>query len=94
MDLEPKNRLVQSQNKRDKVINWMPILVFKTAIQEVKIKSKIALKGLSAIKLTVVKDVTITRVVPLYNIACMFVLSAMVCETNLSTMRLLLCLRK
>ena len=63
VDLEPKNRLVQSQNKRDKVINWMAILVFKTAIQEVKIKSKIALKGLRAIKLTVVEDVTITRIV-------------------------------
>lgn len=63
VDLEPKNKLVQSQNKRDKVINWMAILVFKAAIQEVKIKSKIALKGLSAIKLTVVEDVTITRIV-------------------------------
>ena len=63
VDLEPKNRLVQSQNKRDKVINWMAILVFKAAIQEVKIKSKIALKGLSAIKLTIVEDVTITRIV-------------------------------
>ena len=63
VDLEPQNRLVQSQNKRDKVINWMAILVFKTAIQEVKIKSKIALKGLSAIKLTVVEDVTVTRIV-------------------------------
>ena len=63
VDLEPKNRLVQSQNKRDKVINWMAILVFKTAIQEVKIKSKIALKGLRAIKLTVVENITITRIV-------------------------------
>ena len=63
VDLEPKNRLVQSQNKRDKVINWMAILVFKTAIQEIKIKNKIALKGLSAIKLTVVEDVTVTRIV-------------------------------
>ena len=63
VDLESKNRLAQSQNKQDKVINWMAILVFKTAIQEVKIKSKIALKGLSAIKLTVVEDVTITRIV-------------------------------
>lgn len=63
VDLEPKNRLVQSQNKRDKVINWMALLVFKTAIQEVKVKSKIALKGLRAIKLTVVEDVTITRIV-------------------------------
>lgn len=63
VDLEPKNKLVQSQNKRDKVINWMAILVFKAAIQEVKIKSKIALKGLRAIKLTVVEDVTITRIV-------------------------------
>lgn len=63
VDLEPKNKLVQSQNKRDKVINWMAILVFKAAIQEVKIKSKIALKVLSAIKLTVVEDVTITRIV-------------------------------
>ncbi len=63
VDLEPKNRLVQSQNKRDKVINWMALLVFKTAIQEVKVKSKIALKGLSAIKLTVIEDVTITRIV-------------------------------
>lgn len=41
----------------------MAILVFKTAIQEIKIKNKIALKGLSAIKLTVVEDVTITRIV-------------------------------
>ncbi len=41
----------------------MALLVFKTAIQEVKIKSKIALKGLSAIKLTVAEDVTITRIV-------------------------------
>ncbi len=41
----------------------MALLVFKTAIQEVKIKGKIALKGLSAIKLTVVEDVTITRIV-------------------------------
>ena len=63
VDLEPKNKLVQSQNKRDKVINWMAILVFKAAIQEVKIKSKIALKGLSAIKLTVVENITITRIV-------------------------------
>lgn len=63
VDLEPKNKLVQSQNKRDKVINWMAILVFKTAIQEVKIKSKIALIGLRAIKLTVVENVTITRIV-------------------------------
>lgn len=63
VDLEPKNSLVQSQNKWDKVINWMALLVFKTAIQEVKIKSKIALKGLSTIKLTVVEDVTITRIV-------------------------------
>lgn len=63
VDLEPKNKLVQSQNKRDKVINWMAILVFKAAIQEVKIKSKIALKGLSAIKLTVVENVTVTRIV-------------------------------
>ena len=63
VDLEPKNKLVQSQNKRDKVINWMAILVFKAAIQEVKIKSKIALKGLRAIKLTVIENVTITRVV-------------------------------
>ena len=63
VDLEPQNRLVQSQNKRDKVINWMAILVFKTAIQEIKIKNKIALKGLRAIKLTVVEDVTITRIV-------------------------------
>lgn len=63
VDLEPKNKLVQSQNKRDKVINWMAILVFKAAIQEVKIKSKIALKVLSAIKLTVVENITITRIV-------------------------------
>ncbi len=63
VDLEPKNRLVQSQNKRDKVINWMALLVFKTAIQEVKVKSKIVLKELSAIKLTDVEDVTITRIV-------------------------------
>lgn len=63
VDLEPQNRLVQSQNKRDKVINWMALLGIKTAIQEIKIKGKIALKGLSAIKLTVAEDVTITRIV-------------------------------
>jgi hypothetical protein len=38
VDLELKNKLVQSQNKRDKVINWMALLGFKTAIQEVKIQ--------------------------------------------------------
>ncbi len=63
VDLEPKNKLVQSQNKRGKLINWMAILVLKMAIQEVKIKSKIALKGLRAIKLTVVENVTVTRIV-------------------------------
>lgn len=63
VELEPKNKLIQSQDKRDKVINWMALWVFKTVIQEIKIKSKIALKGLSAIKLAVVKDVTITRIV-------------------------------
>ncbi len=60
MDLEPQNRLVQSQNKRDKLDGAFGV---QTAIQEVKIKSKIALKGLSAIKLTVAEDVTITRIV-------------------------------
>lgn len=63
VELEPKNKLIQSQDKRDKVIKWMALWVFKTVIQEIKIKSKIALKGLSAIKLAVVKDVTITRIV-------------------------------
>ena len=38
VDLEPKNKLIQSQDKRDKVTNWMALLGFKTAIQEIKIQ--------------------------------------------------------